>query len=85
MKRLLLLAVSASMLAGCLPTKPSNPAAIGTGDLAAEHKIAEKLPLVTPESVTPQNYQAKIGELRREMLLESQRPDSDKSVANAAK
>jgi hypothetical protein len=85
MKRLLLLTISISMLAGCLSTRPSNPAANSKGDLAAEQKIVEKLPLVTPESVTPQNYQAKIAEFNREMLLESQRLDSAKSMANAAK
>src|SRR5262249_15292458 len=56
-------------LTGCMINKPL-PSTVGTRpatDVGAEAKLAEKLPLVTPESITADNAAAKGRELQAEL------------------
>ncbi len=95
MNRILLTLSFTSLLVGCTPTaiRPDSPNAIGatarpssaSPDLAAEHKLAEKLPLVTFDTITPQNHQAKANELAEELSRDARRLDSARNVANAEK
>ncbi len=93
MKRIFMALCLAAIAAGCMPTRPEGasgksaltPTKSGSRDTAAEQKLSEKLPLVTPESVTAENVQTKLNEFDRELLLESQRLDSARNVASAGK
>jgi len=84
MKKLLPLLMCAA-LAGCLTTKSNKVGVKGLGspDLAAEAKLAEKLPIVTPDSVNPQNYAAKVREFEDELTRDSRRMDAARNVADA--
>lgn len=84
MKRILLTALLAAGMTGCLASRPKQPPE-PKGDLAAESRLAEKLPLVTSDTITTENHRAKVDQFQKEMLLESRRLDSAKNVASAEK
>ena len=81
MKRIAFALGIAAALAGCMSTQPGST----SGDLAAGRKQAEKLPPVTPESVTSQNSQTKAAELAEELIRESRRLESAQNPANPPK
>ena len=73
-----------------MPTRPDGANTKGTTvpakpDLAAERKLADKLPLVTAETITPQNHRTKESELAEELNRDSRRLDSARNVASAEK
>ncbi len=95
MKRIVLTLSLAALLAGCTPmsTRPDGVNAIGTTakpsgaspDFAAERRLAEKLPLVTADGITPQNHQTKANELSDELNRDARRLDSARNVASIEK
>jgi hypothetical protein len=73
MKRAIALLMIASMV-GCMSNRSQKKLdAKANGNLAAERKIAEKLPIVKPESVTSRNAMAKARELEEEMNRDEKR------------
>jgi hypothetical protein len=71
MKKLLAFMICAAMT-GCMinPPKPSAPVK-GSGVVDAQAKLADKLPLVTPESITSDNAATKSRELQAELNREA--------------
>jgi hypothetical protein len=85
MKRIVVTALLMASMTGCLATRPKQPPD-PNGELAAESKLAEKLPLVTPDAITAENHRTKVEQFQKEMLLESRRLDStSRNVASAVK
>ena len=94
MKKLLMLVALACGLTGCKMTRPATKvpqaaaktkAAKASPDLAAEARLAERLPLVTPDSINPQNAAAKAREMAEELNRDARRMDSARGLAEAPK
>jgi hypothetical protein len=85
MKKLLAFVICASMT-GCMinPPKPSAPVK-GSGDIDAQARLADKLPLVTPESISSDNASTKSRELQAELDRAAKNLAAARAEANQPK
>ena len=88
MKKSLALLLLTATLAGCMINRPATAPSANSHAAAAdaaEAKLAAKLRLVTPESVTPQNYATKVREMEDELNFAARRGEAARTVADAQK